>query len=77
MPYQIRYTGVTRRDLGRLPARDQRRVQEALVALRENPRPRGCAKLRGSTDAYRIRIGDYRAIYDVDDDEQAILVLRA
>jgi mRNA interferase RelE/StbE len=52
------------------------RVRDALLALREEPRPKGCRKLRGGTDTYRIRVGDYRAVYDVDDGEQQITILR-
>jgi mRNA interferase RelE/StbE len=52
------------------------RVRDALLALREEPRPKGSRKLRGGTDTYRIRVGDYRAVYDVDDGEQQITILR-
>jgi len=52
------------------------RIRDALLLLRDDPRPRGCKKLRGGTDTYRIRIGDYRAVYDVDDEARTVLLLR-
>jgi len=44
--------------------------------LRDDPRPRGCKKLRGGEDSYRIRIGEYRAVYAVDEPSQAVTLLR-
>ena len=46
-----------------LPKDIQRRVADAFLALRNDPFPPGCAKLRGGS-SYRIRVGDYRIIYD-------------
>lgn len=45
----------------------QDRVIEAVEKLAKAPRPSGCKKLAGSEDTYRIRVGDYRVIYTVDD----------
>ena len=44
-----------------------RRVLRAIDGLAQQPRPSGCRKLVGSEDAFRIRIGDYRVIYTLDD----------
>lgn len=74
--YRIYLDGRAQKDLDRLPGNTLRRVLEALTALRENPRPPGCLKLRGSEDAYRIRVGDYRVLYSVDDGAQTIRVWR-
>ena len=74
--YRIYLDGRAQKDLDRLPGNTLRRVLEALTALRENPRPLGCMKLRGSEDAYRIRVGDYRVLYSVDDGAQTIRVWR-
>ena len=43
------------------------RIARQLDALATTPRPRGCKKLRGATDLWRVRVGDYRIIYRVDD----------
>lgn len=42
-------------------------IKEAIYRLAENPRPQGCKKLKGR-DGYRIRVADYRIIYDIFDD---------
>jgi len=76
MPYQIRVAESVRKDLHRLPAHDRQNVRERVAALREDPRPRGCVKLRGPINAYRIRVGPYRVLYDVDDATQTITILR-
>jgi mRNA interferase RelE/StbE len=53
--------------LRKLDATVQRRALRAVEALADDPRPNGCRKLVGSENAYRIRVGDYRVIYTVDD----------
>ncbi|MEX5248079.1 UNVERIFIED_CONTAM: type II toxin-antitoxin system RelE/ParE family toxin [Kocuria sp. CPCC 205295] len=49
---------------------------EALNALADDPRPPGCLKLQGGEGELRFRIGDYRVVYDVVDDELVVLILR-
>ena len=46
----------------------------AIDELAENPRPRNSRKLRGK-EGWRIRVGDYRVIYEIDDEAQEVLVL--
>jgi len=68
------------RDVERLPRREQVRVLRAIAALAEQPRPDGCVKLKagkGERDVWRIRIGDYRVLYEIHDDRLIVLVLRA
>jgi mRNA interferase RelE/StbE len=55
------------------PLRD--RITAAIDSLADDPRPPGAQKLAGRDD-YRIRVGDYRIVYAVDDDEQLVLVAR-
>lgn len=52
------------------------RLKDAIRALAEDPRPQGSLQLSGGDGEFRIRVGDYRIIYDVQDDELMILVLR-
>lgn len=54
----------------------QRRLRARLTALVENPRSPGVQKLVEPDDLYRVRIGDYRAIYSIDDSTRTILVVR-
>ena len=49
-------------------------IREAIASLAVNPRPTGCKKLKGEP-AWRIRVGDYRVIYEVDDEKVTIIVI--
>ena len=60
--------------LAELPKGDYERVRDAMMALSEEPRPSGCKKLV-SRDGWRIRQGNYRVIYEVDDVSRQVLVL--
>ena len=60
--------------LADLPKGDYERVRDAVAALAENPRPNGSKKLVGR-NGWRIREGDYRVIYDVDDGDRQVTIL--
>ncbi len=62
------------RDLDRLRGAIWERVRDALLVLAQIPRPKGCIKL--STGAWRIRVGDIRVLYDIDDKAKTVEVLR-
>jgi mRNA interferase RelE/StbE len=59
------------REMNRLPGDAFERVALAILALEKDPRPNGCKKLRG-LDAYRLRSGDYRVLYTVDDRKRQV-----
>ena len=61
------------KDLARLASEIHDRVIAAIQALATNPRPPGCRKLAGTKNDWRIRVGDYRVVYEIAD---AILVVR-
>ena len=52
------------------------RTDKQIVALVHNPRPQGCRKLRGQKDIWRIRIGDYRVVYSIDEARKLVNILR-
>ena len=52
------------------------RIDKKIVALGHNPRPQGCRKLRGQKDIWRIRIGDYRVLYSINEVSRSISILR-
>jgi mRNA interferase RelE/StbE len=52
------------------------RVDRKIMALAENPRPPGCKKLRGYKDDWRIRVGDWRVLYIIDDAAKRVSVTR-
>ncbi len=76
MPYRLRATGRALRELKTLPPRIEGRLRDAIEDLAHEPRPPGCKKLRGGT-GWRVRVGDYRVIYQVDDSARVVIVLRA
>jgi len=62
------------KELARLPGGAYENVRDAIRALGQNPRPPGCLKLTGR-DGWRIRVGDYRVIYEIDDEQETVTVL--
>ena len=74
MNYRLTIRGRAQRAIGRLPARDMQRVRAAIARLATTPRPVGCLKLTDRS-AWRIRIGSYRVIYEIDDDARSILIV--
>jgi mRNA interferase RelE/StbE len=75
MPYRVFIMLSAQRALERLPQSDYRRVLDAILALAQNPRPAGSKKLSGR-EGWRIREGDYRVIYEIDDQAQTVAALR-
>jgi mRNA interferase RelE/StbE len=74
--YRIQFAPSARQQLGRLPRSMQRRIAARIDQLAISPRPRGSIKLEGEDDLYRIRVGKYRVIYGIHDDELIVLILR-
>jgi mRNA interferase RelE/StbE len=74
--YELEITRTAEKQLRRLPRSDQLRLAKAMVALADEPRPRGCRKLTGYDDVYRSRIGRYRMIYSVSKRRLVILILK-
>ena len=75
-PYAVSYYKRFEKDLRRLPVDDQRRVVKAIDALKNNPRPPGVKKLSGQENFWRIRVGDYRVIYAIEDQMLRVFVVR-
>jgi mRNA interferase RelE/StbE len=50
------------------------RIDRKILPLADNPRPAGCKKLKGYKDLWRIRIGDYRVVYGIDDAAKTVTV---
>ncbi len=75
MSYAVFIEARADKALGKLPREVQERLEAAMDALAEDPRPQGSRKLSGR-EGYRIRVGDYRVLYDVDDAERTVTVTR-
>ena len=61
--------------LSKLPEKESTKISDAIDKLADDARPDGCKKLEGRGDSYRIRVGNYRVIYEINDDELMILVV--
>jgi mRNA interferase RelE/StbE len=75
MAYRIVIHSAPERALDRLPSPMAARIERRIDALADDPRPPGCKKLT-AVDAWRIRVGDYRVIYQIHDDRLIVLVVR-
>ena len=73
--YRVFFRKSVERDLARIPKQDVARIMERVLALAEDPRPRGCEKL-SSQERYRVRQGNYRIIYSVQDEELTVWVVK-
>ena len=74
--YRIEFTPAAARGLESLPRKDLVRIAAKIEALTSDPRPPGCVKLKGSEDINRIRVGDYRVLYQVKDHILLVLVVK-
>lgn len=74
MSYEILIFRRASKQLSDLPLRDYERVKRSVSTLADNPRPKGCLKLTGRS-GWRIRVGDYRVIDEVDDPNRTVTVL--
>ena len=75
--YRIELTRSCAKGLDELPPRTAARLLEAIESLGANPRPRQCKKLTGSARSYRVRIGSYRLLYEVNDRNEVVIVYAA
>lgn len=74
--YRIEWRRATKKDLRRIDREAVKRIVSAVEELATNPYPPGCQKLAGSDFAFRIRIGDYRVLYEVFDGMLVVEVVR-
>ncbi len=76
MAYRIIFRPAAGRDLVSLPKNATERIDNRLRELVDNPRPSGVKKIEGEESLYRIRVGDFRIVYTVDDNSQTVNVKR-
>jgi mRNA interferase RelE/StbE len=76
MPYSIIIENRAQKDFFKLPVPYDTSVKHAINPLAGNPRPHGVKKLAGSKDGYRIRVGDYRILYAIDDKRKLVTIYR-
>ncbi|MBI2917055.1 MAG: type II toxin-antitoxin system RelE/ParE family toxin [Chloroflexi bacterium] len=73
MTYTLHILRDAQKEMNRLPATTHARVSRLILSLEINPRPSGARKLRGRQE-YRLRLGDYRLLYTVDDANGLVIV---
>jgi mRNA interferase RelE/StbE len=78
--YRLEVSPATDRDLEKLKQQIQRhnfeRLRTAIRSLADNPRPPGVRRIKGAETAYQIRVGDYRVVYEIYDEEGLVLILK-
>jgi mRNA interferase RelE/StbE len=74
MSYKILILRQAQKELAQLAKQEYERIKEAVENLSNEPRPKGCKKLTGR-EGWRIRVGNYRVIYEIDNTKQALTVL--
>ena len=74
--YEVRLACRAVRSLEDLQRRDQQRIRAAIDLLAENPRPPSCVALQGEVGVYRVRVGDYRIVYEVLDQVLVVQVVQ-
>ena len=74
MSYAIRYRSGVERDVSRLNRPILKKVNQAIMSLADNPRPHKCVKLTGYDDLFRLRVGDWRIVYEVNDARRLVEV---
>ena len=72
--YRVALTASAERELHALPAQLVARIFPRIERLASIPRPPGCKKLKSGDNEWRIRIGDYRVIYEIDDSARTVTV---
>jgi mRNA interferase RelE/StbE len=73
--YELRVKESAAKELRSLPAKDPARIAAKIAALGKEPRPTGCEKLSGE-EKYRLRQGDYRILYSIDDGGRVVMVVK-
>lgn len=73
--FTVTFVRTAERSLRRVDRPVQRRLLDAIAALEVDPRPHGAKALQGPEGLLRIRVGDYRVVYRVEDDELVVLVI--
>ena len=76
MAYEVIVKPSAAKAIRKLDRTSQRRIVRLLDRLAEHPRPEGVVKMQGEENLWRLRIGDYRLIYEIHDDRLVVLVLR-
>lgn len=76
MTYRVEFAPLARRQIKKLPGEVQKRIIDRVEELASNPRPAGVKKLVSEENLYRMRVGEYRAVYQIRDRELIVLIVK-
>ncbi|MFL7840069.1 MAG: type II toxin-antitoxin system RelE family toxin [Candidatus Promineifilaceae bacterium] len=76
MSYRVTLTATAVKERKRIDPVVRNRIDQVLIGLQSEPRPSGVKKLSGRQQEWRVRVGDYRILFEIDDDEQLITIWR-
>jgi mRNA interferase RelE/StbE len=76
MTYHVEFTKQAAKQFKAVPSQEQQRMKPRIDALSVDPRPNGVTKLAGEENIYRIRVGNYRVIYNIQDHQLLVLVVK-
>lgn len=65
--YEVIINNSAQRDIRKLPAQEVKKIVPAIRSLSDEPRPSGCKKLVNTNNSYRVRVGNYRILYCIED----------
>ena len=74
MSFTIFFHPSAQKHLTKFPNKDYEKIREKILTLQEEPRPPGVIKMKGETNSWRIRVGNYRIIYLIDDSTEEIYI---
>jgi mRNA interferase RelE/StbE len=74
--YDVHWKESAKKELKNLDKQIIKRLLENITQLAENPRPLTCKKLQGADNLYRVRVGDYRVVFSIDDKVLIIEIIR-
>lgn len=72
--YTIEFKSSVEKDFRNIPRAQQLKIWNSIQALKTDPRPKNSRKLVGTDSEYRIRVGDYRVIYRIEDDHRIVII---
>lgn len=74
--YNLTIKRSAEKELKKIPTADLRRIIDRIHGLAQQPRPAACEKLAGETERYRVRQGDYRIVYGIDDAARLVEIIK-
>lgn len=74
--YRVEFTAAAAKEVRKLDPQVRRRILAGISELERDPRPHGVRKLAGYENAWRVRVGDYRVLYEISDEQVLVTVVR-